>query len=63
MKSINLFSEFDSDDLYSLYKKYPNWYELGKNVKSYFNDIRIENSYPNDYECGKAISNYFLDKK
>jgi hypothetical protein len=54
-----ILNELDREDLFNLYKKYPNWYELGNKVRTYFNDIRLTQLYPNDYVLGEKISKYF----
>lgn len=59
---VSILSELNQEDLYSLYKKYSNWYELGTKVRSYFNDIRITRIYPNDYELGRVVSDFISRK-
>lgn len=59
---VTIFSELNYEDLYSLYKKYPNWFELGTKVRSHFNDVRLTKFYSNDYELGKEVSNFFREK-
>lgn len=59
---VSVLSELNQEDLYSLYKKYPNWFELGTKVRSYFNDIRLTRVYPNDYELGRVVSDFFQEK-
>lgn len=39
--NVNLLSELNQDELYTLYKSNPNWFELGKKVRNHFNDIRL----------------------
>ena len=57
--NVNLLSELNQDELYTLYKSNPNWFELGKKVRSHFNDIRLTQLYLNDYRLGEVISNFF----
>lgn len=59
---VNILNELDREDLFNLYKKYPNWYELGNKVRTYFNDIRLTQLYPNDYDLGEKVSNFFNNK-
>lgn len=54
-----ILNELDREDLSNLYKKYPNWNELGNKVRNHFKDIRLTQLYPNDYTLGKKISKYF----
>ena len=54
--NVNLLSELNQDELYT---SNPNWFELGKKVRSHFNDIRLTQLYPNDYRLGEVISNFF----
>jgi len=56
---INIFDELNREDLFNLYKKYPNWNELGNKVRNNFDDIRLTQLYPNDYTLGEKISKYF----
>ncbi len=57
---ISILDELNREDLYRLYKDYPNWNDLGKSARNYFNDIRLTQIYPNDYTLGEKISKYFL---
>jgi hypothetical protein len=56
---INIFDELNREDLFNLYKKYPNWFQLGNKVRNHFDDIRLTQLYPNDYTLGEKISKYF----
>lgn len=59
---VSVLSDLNQEDLYQLYRKYSNWFELGKKVRSYFNDVRLTRAYPNDYELGKVVSDFFIEK-
>lgn len=54
-----ILNELDREDLSNLYKKYPNWIELGNKVRNHFKDIRLTQLYPSDYILGEKISKYF----
>lgn len=56
---VSILNELNQNDLLKLFKEYPNWFELGSKVRSYFNDVRLTSNYPNDFELGKAVSNFF----
>ena len=59
---VSILDELNQNDLFKLFKEYPNFLQLGGEIKSYFNDIRITRSYPNDYELGKAVFQFFSEK-
>lgn len=59
---VNILNELNQNDLFKLFKEYPNWFQLGGKVRSYFNDVRLTRNYPNDFELGKAISQFFSEK-
>jgi hypothetical protein len=49
-------------ELKDLYLKYPNWYELGKEVRKLFGNNEITKLYPNDYDLGSEVSKIFIKK-
>lgn len=49
-------------ELKDLYLKYPNWYELGKEVRKLFGNNEITKLYPNDYDLGGEVSKIFIKK-
>jgi nitrate reductase assembly molybdenum cofactor insertion protein NarJ len=56
---VSALTELNKADLYSLYKKYSNWFELGAKVRLYLNNLELNKIYPNDYELGRLVSNLF----
>ena len=59
---VNILSELNQDDIYNMYIKYANWFELGKAIRKESNDIRLMQNWPNDYELGRAICIFFESK-
>lgn len=59
---VSIISDLNQEELYKLYKKYPNWNELGNKVRNHFNDIRLTQLYPNDYVLAENISRFFQNK-
>lgn len=59
---VNILNELNQNDLFRLFKEYPNWFQLGSKVRSYFNNVRLTRAYPNDYELGKVVSDFFIEK-
>lgn len=49
-------------ELKDLYMKYPNWYDLGAEVRKLFGNNDFTKLYPNDYDLGKEVSNFFIKK-
>jgi hypothetical protein len=52
----------DTDKLKELFFKFPNWYELGSEVRKVLGNTEFTKLYTNDYELGKKVSSFFIKK-
>jgi hypothetical protein len=52
----------DLDKLKELLLKFPNWYELGSEVRKVLGNTEFTKLYPSDYELGKKVSSFFIKK-
>jgi hypothetical protein len=52
----------DLDKLKELLLKFPNWYELGSEVRKVLGNTEFTKLYPSDYELGKKVSSLFIKK-
>lgn len=50
-------------ELLELYEKYPNFYELGENIRFKFNNQEYILKHPNDYELGEYIFDLVNEKE
>ena len=56
---MNNFIENNKGILYTLYKTYPNYFELGYVVRQKLNSDYLNKNYPNDYDLGEYINDIF----
>lgn len=61
MKS-NVLDDLDQKELYKLFKMYPNYFDLGGEVREKFKSKHLNRLYPNDYDLGDFISSFFINK-
>ncbi len=52
----------DLDKLKELLLKFPNWYDLGLEVRKLLGNVEFTKLYPSDYELGKKVSSFFIKK-